>query len=484
MNHTISEIANSIKQMELDLGLLKDETYGSDARYVWEASRFNLQVYLNRKLSLHGQAHTLPVSVRKMPWFIFICFCGRFLYSVLIKNWLWAPKRREWLIFQHPRRKKYFEKYEDIYTDDLINEIGANKCVIIEQPDQWRHYKPERHRVFHIEFVILISRLVALFIPVYFRNSPSAVNNMKQDIDIYIKNKFDIRNIELEQVFYTKELFANYICYLFMLKWLNPKKILLVVSYSYHALVWASSALKIPTVEIQHGVISSEHLGYSVPVNMSKRLFPDYLLLFGNYWKQAIDNFPLPTERLFVFGYPYFERLFAEKSKLLERKEEQIVVVSQGTIGRELSKFAIKLAILKKGVYKVIYKLHPGEWGRERTLFSELYEAKEQGLLEVVDTDTPALYTLFSQSRWQIGVYSTALFEGIAFGCTLILVDLPGVEYMAKLIENKYAQLVKTPEEIQFDKTENAVTPREELFACNWRSNWHKFEKINLQCRS
>jgi hypothetical protein len=204
--------------------------------------------------------------------------------------------------------------------------------------------------------------------------------------------------------------------------------------------------------------------------------------LFGDYWKKTVDNLPLPPERLVTFGYPYFEKMF-KKNNDLNKREEQIVVISQGTIGGELSKFAVKLALFTKNIYKVIYKLHPGEWGRVQTLYSELYEAKEKGLLEVVDTDDPALYTLFCQSRWQIGVYSTALFEGIALGCQLILVDLPGVEYMAPLLKKGYAQLVRAPEEIKFMETKNAADIREELFASDWISNWRNFEKTDLRCR-
>jgi hypothetical protein len=472
--------------MELDLGLLKDETYGLHARYVWEASRFGLWIHLNKRLSLHGQAHTSTLRIRQMSWSAFIYFIGRFLYSIIIKNWLWAPKRSDWLIFQHPRCKRILGMYEDIYTDDLIDEIGINKCVVIEKPYQRRHYTPRRHQVFHIEF---LSLFIKLFIPFlllfYFKFDLSSVKNMIHDIETYIENELkqkiilDAKNV---RIFKIKTLYINYLSYLFMLKWLKPKKILIVVSYGYESLVWAASSLHIPIVELQHGVITTEHLGYSVPVNTTKKLFPDYLLLFGNYWKKSVDNFPLPAEHLVIFGYPYFNKMFMANSNLI-KKENQIVVISQGTIGAELSKFTIKLALIKKGIYKIIYKLHPGEWGRAKKIYSELYEAKEQGLLEVVDTDEPALYTLFCQSRWQIGVYSTALFEGIALGCQLILADLPGVEYMVPLLRKGYAQLVKAPEEIQFNETENAIAIREELFASDWRSNWHKFEQMDLQCR-
>jgi len=468
--------------MELDLGLLRDETYGLDARYVWEVSRVGLQNYLNRKLSLHGQAHT-TVRIQKMSAITFVFFIGRFLYSIIVKNWLLAPKEREWLIFQQHRRcRKISGVYEDIYTDDLIDEIGIDKCVIIEKPYERRHYIPKRHQVYHFEYLSLLSKFVGFLIPFFFKYDVIAINNMIHDIKIYIENKLEQNVINFEKIFKVKLFYAYYISYLYMLKWLNPKKIMLVVSYGFEPLIYAASALHIPTVELQHGVITPEHLGYSVPVNMTKKLFPDYLLLFGEYWKENMDNFPLPAEHLIILGYPYFERMSKNKENII-RKENQIVIISQGTIGRELSKFAVKLASIQKGKYKIIYKLHPDEWGMAQKLYSELYEAKKMGLLEVVDTDTLALYTLFFQSRWQLGVYSTALFEGIAFGCQTILVDLPGVEYMVPLIKKGYAQLVRIPEEIQFTENKNTFILRDELFASDWRSNWWNFEQLEIHCR-
>jgi hypothetical protein len=468
--------------MEIDLGLLKDETYGADARYVWEASRYNLQFYLNKKLSLHGEAHTPSTRIHQMSVVVLIYFIGRFLYSIIVKNWLLAPKEREWLIFQHPRCRKYSGVYEDIYTDDLIDEIGIDKCVIIEKPYLRRHYTPKRHKVYYFEFLSLFSKFTAFIMPFYFRYDTTVINNMLHDIKIYIENKLEQKETDFEKEFRVKSFYAYYIGYLFMLKWLKPQKIMLVVSYGYESLIYAASALNIPTIELQHGVITQEHLGYSVPLNMTKKFFPDYLLLFGKYWKESVDNFPLPAERLMIFGYPYLERMLKNNENII-REENQIVIISQGTIGKELSKFAVKLASIKRGVYKIIYKLHPGEWGRAQNLYSELYEAKEKGLLEVVDTGTPELYTLFLQSRWQMGVYSTALFEGMAFGCQTILVDLPGVEYLAPLLKKGYAQLVKTPEEIEFTENENAMVLREELFAGDWRSNWRNFEQLDLCCR-
>ena len=46
------------------------------------------------------------------------------------------------------------------------------------------------------------------------------------------------------------------------------------------------------------------------------------------------------------------------------------------------------------------------------------------------------LYEYLAKSEYQAGVFSTSLYEGIEFNCKTILLDVPGVEYMDKFIEN------------------------------------------------
>jgi hypothetical protein len=489
INYTVHEIANLIKQMEIDLGLLSDETYGLDARYVWEASRTRFCTYLNKKFTLHEDASMSIKSFHRMGLFALICYIGRFLYSIIFYNWFWAPSGRDWLIFKSHRRRKISGKrgdeYEDIYTNDLITEIGIDKCVVLEWSFKRRHYRLERQQAFHAEFLGLMIKIITVLMLVYFKYDLVAIHNMIHDIETYIGNKTNQKQLRLEKEFdfQIKSIFASYIGYLLMLKWLKPRKGIILTNPPVY-IVRAATVLQIPVIELQHGVISSDHLTYSVPTNMTKKYSPDYLLLFGKYFKEQMDNFVLPPERLIILGYPYFEKMIIENNNL--NRENKIVVISQGTIGRELIKFTIKLASITKGFYKIIYKLHQNEWmgdGGWIILYPELKEAQEQGLLEVVDTFTPSLYTLFFKSRWQMGVYSTALFEGLALGCQLILVDLPGVERMTPLLEKGYAQLVKVPEEIQFQETKDFTTLREELFASDWRSNWRKFEQMDLKCR-
>jgi hypothetical protein len=232
-----------------------------------------------------------------------------------------------------------------------------------------------------------------------------------------------------------------------LFKKIQPKIIFVVVSYGKETLIHAAKALKIPVVELQHGIISKYHMGYSFPHRQIKHTFPDYFFSFGKYWAQEIQ-FPIKKEKIYNIGYPYLEESLKRYDK---KKSDTFVFISQWSIGENLSRFAVQFRKNTPNNIKIIYKLHPGEFDRWRKAYPWLIGSD----IEVLDSDIPTLYAILAKSKWQAGVYSTAIYEGLAFGCQTYLVNLPGVETMDKLIRSGYATLIKTPEEINLTYHKN-----------------------------
>src|SRR5699024_8411693 len=108
--------------------------------------------------------------------------------------------------------------------------------------------------------------------------------------------------------------------------------------------------------------------------------------------------------------YPYMD---LGKKKYSHVDEEKIILfISQGTIGEELSKLAKQISELAEFPYSIIYKLHPGEYDRWKTNYPWLLNSN----IQVVASDNPPLYELFAKSKIQVGVTSTAMYEGLNFG--------------------------------------------------------------------
>ena len=90
------------------------------------------------------------------------------------------------------------------------------------------------------------------------------------------------------------------------------------------------------------------------------------------------------------------------------------------------------------------YKPHPYEYvGSEPKYFQELRNAG----VTVSDKDSD-IYEIFARSRWQVGIFSTALYEGLYFNVACFVLDNSGSEHMKKIIELDIARLISSPEEI------------------------------------
>jgi len=227
-----------------------------------------------------------------------------------------------------------------------------------------------------------------------------------------------------------------------IIKNIRPKIAVVVVSYGYGTIIEACKDLAIPVVEFQHGNLSKYHVGYSFPEgSVSGLQFPDYLLTFGDYWKGLV-KLPIPNSHIIHAGYPHFE---SEKAKYSgEQRKQQIIFISQGTIGKQLSSFAVKLKKIPDFSWDIVYKLHPGEYVRWRREYPWLIDSG----ITVMDDNSIPLYKLLAQSTFLVGVYSTVVYEGIGLGLQAILLDLPGIEYMDELIKSKLATKVSTVEEL------------------------------------
>jgi hypothetical protein len=86
--------------------------------------------------------------------------------------------------------------------------------------------------------------------------------------------------------------------------------------------------------------------------------------------------------------------------------------------------------------------------------------------VRVKTEEMPSLYERFASARAQVGVYSTALYEGIGFGLPTYLLDTSGVEYMEELIGANYATLIRGAEELveALDQESRSVPPIDRFF--------------------
>lgn len=337
------------------------------------------------------------------------------------------------LVLNHERRVWNDKAYECIYTDEITKKY--KKSIVLETPYQGGHYKPvETKRIIYTDIVEIYSYILCSICRLM---QPKKFNAYKQKMSESLRipiaelnEKYD-SNVKIEELettliygYYMYKVEKAY--YSSVIRKLNPKLIIEVVSYSRKCMVVNEIAAEmgISTIELQHGTIGEEHWDYNYPKGYKIKQFPEYLFLFGDYWKER-SSFPISQDKLLAVGYPYMDKMERKYRNMYEKKtKKNILFLSTAPIGLELTNLAVELArMLDLEKYHIIYKLHPVEYTTWRERYPELIHTE----IEVIDSNRRSLYEFYAQSDIQIsGFNSTTVFEGLYFGLTTFLIS-PGM---------------------------------------------------------
>lgn len=337
--------------------------------------------------------------------------------------------KKDYFILEHPRSDK--DKI-DIYTSDLVKYVGEDKCSFFSFSNNGLINKKERVVILDLIKIIskIISKIMYRFLPtsyfISFKQFLLDLETDKHQSNNYIKNYKR----------YYIELIIQYHFYYFLLKTKNVKKVILTVSYYNMPLVFAAKNLNIETIECQHGVISKYHLGYHYPYYETS-FFPDKLITFSSFWDTSA-TFPRNTQ-LLALG----NNFLSKKDKKLNKIKNTILIVSQATIGKKLECLILKnLKNLKD--FKIYFKLHPSEFNNSHVKYKKLYTYEN---IQIVSVEYN-IEELQNISEYQIGIYSTSIYEGLEKQCKTILLDDTGIEYMEELINKQLVSKINLNEKL------------------------------------
>ena len=416
---TLRTVTEAFLEMEDELDLLRGAM-----GLTWEAARFSLHQRLMVALGAVGQGQV---------------FHGDLEPSRLRRGWAYARNAvvrpslaagpAELLFVGHPRRRRLPDgTWTDLYVDPLLRGLGPGiRAGVVEPPHLGVHrHPPTVSGVRYLDDVVLLGAAVGAL------GAGRATASEKSAMDAVarkVRRRFDVEvgvADRLEEARFLRATGLRF--YRALLDRVSPKLLVVVCAYGLETLIEAAKARDVPVVELQHGVIYPYHLGYTYPT-VPKSTFPDHLLTFGSFWNDATD-YPVPAERIHAVGYPVFDEA---RASMQRDPGDEVLFVSQLAVGEPLSRMAVDFA--SRTGRPVIYKLHPGEipgW-RER------YPWLTAPDVRVVDDPGRSIYELFATARAQVGVFSTALYEGIGLGVPTVVAELPGSEASEPLVRRGYA---------------------------------------------
>ncbi len=382
-------------------------------------------------------------------------------------------KSCDFLFIGHPRRKLGDDgTYWDIYCDPIIDYLGSDRCLVIEEPycHTSKHMSPPHTKRLTYTDAVYFHNRIRRKKPVLSPRISSSEMDWMISLQDEVSKRFGVEseNLIIDRFLKSYRDHHNHLnTYANLLKALKPKAVFLVCSYGKEAWVATFKKVKVPCIELQHGTIGPYHPGYAYPDPAQKSLFPDFFLSFGKYWEETTP-LPLAKDRIFTIGYPYLDE--GLKEYRATPKKRQVIIVSQWTLGDRFAQFALELREHLPENWDIVLKLHPGEYIDWQSRYPNLVHSN----IRVIDQDRPPLYELLAESHIQIGAYSTAIFEGLALGCQTYLIDAPGIEYMQPLVEKGWAKVVNNAYEI--DPTGETPNKNDvpDIFADGWRDNIDK----------
>lgn len=373
------------------------------------------------------------------------------------------------MVFNHERRVRSGDRFDCIYTDEIAK--CFSNVVVFERPYKQQHLRPVgTDNLVYTDRIEVLATISLLFHKVVLKNGYERIREQVRtkikpacdEIAQVMQVDYDIEEIVtmMSDGYFLyqrkKELFDAEI------KKYQPKAILEVVGDNVDCMIVneLAAAQNIPTIELQHGVTGREHTAYNYPEGITVKQFPQYFFTFSPYWCTEA-RYPIPPDHCRAVGFPHLERN-AERFLGIEKDAKKIILfISQKPVGKELSDIAVELERkIDKNVYRIIYKLHPGEYDSWKTDYPELAKTG----IEVIDNYETELYYLFAISTYQIGgLSSTAIFEGLYFGLQTFIYREKAVSFLLSLCEQGYAGAFDSAEELyrliheSADTSENAA---------------------------
>ncbi|MDR0900982.1 MAG: sialyltransferase [Methanobrevibacter sp.] len=470
MVKTIKEVCDIILSLEKKYDLNHMKIQGT---YPWQLVRMYVYYEIARKIGVFGSPQQGKITLKDK----IISFLP-FIKNSLINNPFHGNYQKDVLIFDHPRKTNYKGEFRDIYSYFLIKSLDEFDLdfEVIESPYLNKHYSDRENYIKYNDRILLGSYFYKKLSNLTFRTcEEDKIANIEKELNSTFNIKLDLFNIIKTHICDFKYQYKKYNK---LFKKRMPKYIFVVVAYENQAMIAAAKNNNIEIIELQHGTISKYHLGYNYPDEEKNSInyFPDTILTFGNYWNEVAE-YPISKEKKIAIGFPYLEDEISSyldhlndeylnykfdiskknDKKNSKKNKNQILFISQGVIGKYLSKFAYELSEKLNQLdeeYEIVYKLHPGEYSDWKNNYKYLKKAAEDDNFIVIDDNKIPLYELFAKSEYQVGVFSTAIYEGLIFNCKTLVVDLPGIEYLDDLIEKNYVLKIKDSSEF-IEKIEN-----------------------------
>jgi hypothetical protein len=346
----------------------------------------------------------------------------KLLFNEIKYRYFFNSKQCDYLFYVSSREKDSKGYTIDNVAKNILNLYRRKSLILesfasIEHPSNYNSYYN-----FGLRIKILINRRKKIRIENSLNQIIKNVFNIELNLDSIINE--NIKKFIIEGAYYKK-----------FLKDKNPKLIFMVQNGIQKGLISASNELKIPIIELQHGLINQFHpaYNYSKDINYDHlTTFPNYLFSFSEYW----HNIYLPkTMKIKIGNDTNYINETAHDNK--------IGIVFANKYAKILIELTKELAV-KYPDKEFVVKLHPNQ-GNEVDYIKEVFAAYSN--IEVIYNEKNIKDILINIESI-ILVQSTVIYQALQNGCKAYIYKRQDYEIHQDLFNNKNVYLFDNISEI------------------------------------
>lgn len=443
----LKAVCEAIWEIETELGLIERQVRGI---YFWRLARWETCRVLAERIEglLAPGKPAPPASPNRLGHEI----------AALKKRFACASWREagavDTVVVPFPRKHLRDGVPVDIHTQAVFDEPAFGKVLVLERTDARQHIASgervfvtgrDRYRQEAVIHSLAATPAYAVaFIPVV------------RELDAAVQRRLGLPfPLSAESLALRTALFAaNREIFRDRLLHARPKRFF--AAWQDQAMFAAAHDLGIETVEIQHAAISIYNPHYHFPGGVAP-YFADRFLVFAPYWRECV-SLPANT-RASVVGST---NMAALRARAGARESRRLIVPSQGPTYWPL--FDSVLAAARQAPdWEFIFRPHPRENFDDYRSRMSSQEAPDNLRLSPPDED---LYDLMTTAEVQVGLASTALFEGMTLGCRTIVFQSPIVASMEPVLARGDALLAANAADIlQGLRTAPATRTPEQYYA-------------------
>lgn len=232
----------------------------------------------------------------------------------------------------------------------------------------------------------------------------------------------------------------------------SPKVLVYVDDGSMQGVLEAAHEQQITTIELQHSCVSKINPQYQWhPTQFEYNTIPKYIFSFGEYWKNSFNL----NSTITPIGFPYFDIMSEKYKRIATSDKPNNLIINSGIFSKnDLIKLTMELSE-QLSDYNIYYKLRPEEYDFWTSQYPKEF-IKRKNII-TIDNNDKHLYEYFNNCKYQVGVNSTTIYEGLGYGLTTFILKSGWYEEMTPLLKGGYAFLVENATEITYHIRNNSI---------------------------